>query len=570
MRTALFWIIVALLTVPTVSAQTCPTLVQDAYIQTAAWCQNLGPDDACVGQVAPGMLTASARADVENFSFAVPGDIVRSQDIEGLSLRVDDVWTTLLMKVNDATLLILGEVEWQNRAAETSDAAPGLPAVIQSPGGIIIRAEPRVDTDTVAQLSADGAIRALGRSLDQQWIQIQSAAGLTGWVFSQFVSVDEDAADLPIVDPAARPAAAAQGDSMPAFVFSSSAFADCVETPTSGILIQAADTGWRINGTDIDINGTAYLHTAESGTMTLVSLEGQMSIGSQTIAAGQQASLSLVDNTAAVSDTSPEDRGRLAFLPLRLLPRPFEIAQLPPAAAVSAIAIPTAVPLPTPSPEANTVAVDDARDSLDAECTISAGDIARNIRVDAGTEFQIASVLQIGSSVSAVSQKRGSDGLYWYATSRGWIRSDAGAASPACRSLPLYADNNRQAAAPAAPVLPIATSASVPRLKNDEIGDLCAAGGMLLSGSVQAGRTYYEFGGVWVGQPGTSLAFSAETPYFQADLGNLIALTREDGSLWLGSQASPVLNVSLDAVTRFRVRVAGLLGDHVTLRISCQ
>ena len=191
------------------------------------------------------------------------------------------------------------------------------------------------------------------------------------------------------------------------------------------------------------------------------------------------------------------------------------------------------------------------------ECAISAGGFARNIRQGPGTDYQIVDVLRAGQAMIGKTQKRGTYGLYWYNTDRGWIRFDAGEMTGACERLPLH-------------VAALASADVVPPLNNEILGDVCAAGGAYLSATVRgSGTRFHEFAGLWTGQAGTSVTFTAEIPYFHGSFGNVITFTDDDGSLWLGSSTNTDFTVYFAETQDFRVRVSGLLGDHVTLRVSC-
>ena len=191
------------------------------------------------------------------------------------------------------------------------------------------------------------------------------------------------------------------------------------------------------------------------------------------------------------------------------------------------------------------------------ECVISAGGFARNIRQGPGTDYQIVDVLRAGQAMIGKTQKRGTYGLYWYNTDRGWIRFDAGEMTGACERLPLH-------------VAALASADVVRPLNNEILGDVCAAGGAYLSATVRgSGTRFHEFAGLWTGQAGTSVTFAAEIPFYHESFGSVITFTNDDGSLWLGSSTNTDFTVYFAETQDFRVRVSGLLGDHVTLRVSC-
>ena len=645
----------------------CPTLVQQSYTATEFLCENLDPNTACLGNTGLNMVASTPREGVENFTFANPGDITNSTDINSLITRVfddpDNVWTSIVMTVSantttgataQATILVFGEVDIQNQGVDPSDnvaeentstdtesapppavateevsetitlPADGTPAAVEAPGGIIVRLEPRVDTETVGQLQDGDLVTALGRSVDQQWIQIQSADGtLTGWVFVQFIAVEGGADSLPIIDPneapsgntsSAPPPATNQqappppagttpiiGDtseftSMQAFDFTSKGVkSECPETSHGGIMIQSPDDAdgdliLLINGVEFSMNGTVFLRASINENMNVIGLEGETIITalgtSQTVLAGQQATVELQNglepaNVPSIPGDYDFDKGeRYLFLPIRLLPRTFEVVLPPePVDDASGDSDDREDSTPPEPIEGIVILADGTRVKFDADCQISAGDQVRNIRADAGSGFDVLSVLQLGETIQGVTQKRGTDQVYWYETARGWIRSDAGVTTPDCEVLPLSGviydtTSSGGEVASVAPVAPAAppqpTSPPPPPLTSDAFGEVCSGGGFKVEFDVEtSGQNFVEVGGVWTGRAGQSVTFTADVPYFRPELINILTFVNEDGSPWLGSINNPSFTINFESDRRFRVRVGALLGDFVSLRVNC-
>ena len=533
-----------------------------------------------------------------------------------------------------AVLLFLGEVAWQEvdsapapadspAEAESAESAAdaGAAAEIQSAVSISLRARPRVDTDTIAQLEGDAAVRALGRSLDQQWVQVQTEDGTIGWVFVQLISIAGGADILPIVDPDAAPltapiAPAAVETAAQELTFSSAvADSGCL---AAGLVVQSpADMEGRlrlkINGVDFEIAGTVYLNAYENERMNIFGLEGAASVSvagnRAALTAGQQTIVLLANGLSpaappeAASAYSAEQAGRFDGLPIEQLPRSFALpapreAEAP-AGALDSEATPTpetadlagtpeppppAAPAPTATPappainDAGAVRIGGTWVKFDAYCTMRSGGTARNMRNGPGLEFPVRDVLQVGQSVQGITQKRGSDGLHWYETARGWIRQDAGVPTADCTFLPVHGiiyDTTMDSGASVERVEVIEqsiirpTATRLPPLLSDAYGDICPAG-LVASGQIQgSGNKFYEFG-VWTGHPGTTATFVGETPFFHPAMGDdIIALVGENGSAWLGSGETRAITVRFDATRRFRVRVSGLLGDYVGLQVIC-
>lgn len=587
------------------AAPICPSAIPQTYSNLGLFCQELATGYACLGNAGPGMARLG---DVYNFS-----------QIERLSLQVEDdppgIWPAALLQLEAdtsggstavATLMLLGEAELINRnAAPMTDPAnqsadslaplAGLEATVQVAGSISVGDQPRVDTDLVTMLDNLETVTALQRSIDQQWILIETGEGERGWIVAQYLRLTDGIDALPIYDPDQPPmsegSAAADvqdetvdGGRLALDLHSRDRFPGCGDVPPGGILIQApSDIDgvllMSINGADLDLTGTAYF-AATDEIMTLYSLEGAVSIdepgASSMLFAGEQMTLPLsmgqiAENAAGVSRKySTEDALRFASLPIDRLPRAIDVHI--PASMIASTVVAEVVVDESTSETGGLVAddtstVDDASnaetqtDDSAAACVINAGGLARNLRQGPGTDFQIVGVLHVGQSVDGESQKRGAYGLYWYHTGRGWIRFDAGETTAGCARLPFY----------------IATvgefeddETGAPPLQHEVLGDVCAAGGAVRAATIRgSGSTYHEFSGLWTGQAGVSVTFNADIRYFHESFGNVIALVNEDGSLWLGSQTDTAFTINFAATRSFRVRVSGLLGDYVTLRVSC-
>jgi len=519
----------------------------------------------------------------------------------------------------------------------TADTSAGVPGAIQAAGDIVVRAEPRVDTDSVGQLASAAPVTVLARSVDQQWIQVQSTDGtITGWVFAQFVAVDGGIEELPIVDPStdntapppppatnntttetttdtstnttAPPPPPAGGNtttttttgetpeytSMQSFEVSTLEIdRRCEGAHPSGVMIQSPDDmdgkmRMQVNGIDLAISGTIFVQAEINVETTFMILEGEVDVTAQgetqTAEAGELTSVQMIDNLSPNSPPSlPSDysygKGRnLPNLPIRLLPRNFEPIVPPEPADTNVVDEADSGDGVTPLGD-DVVSVGGTIVDFDAECEVSAGGQVRNLRADAGPGFDVINTLQPGQSITAVSQKRGTDNLYWYETSDGWIRQDAGVTTPDCENLPLFGviydassvGGDVSSVAPAAPPPPPQpTAVPPPPLVSSAFANICDGGGGALSVEIeQGGLPYVEFDGTWTGQAGTSVTFSADIPYFRPELGNVLTFVNEDGSQWLGSLENTTFTINFDTTRTFRVRVAGLVGDFITLRVNC-
>ena len=598
-------------------APICPLSIEQSYDNLERLCDNQSIGSACLGNAGPGLSRIVPGAGISGLSLARPGETSDFTQIKRLSLQVEGgsgaIWPAARLELEAdtsggdsavATLLLLGEVELTNRrittlpetagqSADSSTANGGIEATVQVAGSISVRDQPRVDTDSVALVDDGEVVIARQRSLDQQWIFIETDDGMSGWIVAQFLRLPEGSDALPIFDPAQPAESAPSADDQEALAAqhglvvdfkSRDRFPGCAEVPPAGLLIQSPGDidgvlQMTINGALLELTGTAYL-TATDDSMTLYSLEGASSFAepgaSTNLFQGEQLTLPLnmgqiTDDAVGVSRMySAEDALRLTSLPIDQLPRDFEIyvrsvEMASVAEGEAGVEQPDAdaeAPDQEDGPPAVDTTIGDAQpDDDDAECIINAGGLARNLRQGPGTDFRVIDVLRIGQAVRGQSQMRGTFGFYWYHTDRGWIRFDAGETTAGCVRLPFYV---------AAAGEFDDDEADAPPLYHETLGDVCAAGGALRSATIQrSGSTYHEFSGLWTGQAGASVTFSATITYFHESFGNVISFVNENGSLWLGSLADTSFTINFAETRNFRVRVSGLLGDRVTLGVSC-
>ena len=278
----------------------CPGSVQQTYSNLGLFCDGLGTDFACIGNVGAGMARVVQSAAVSIVESAHPGDINDFSQMQLLSLHVQGdqqgTWPAALLQLEAdtgggatavATMLLLGEVELSNRSpmlmAESADmsaesAAPfaRIEATVQVADSISVRDQPRVDTDSVTLVDNQETVTALQRSLDQQWILIETGEGERGWIVAQYLRLPAGVDALPIYDPDQSPMLAttsteAVGDVMVGgnrltFNFNSrDAFPGCGEVPPGGILIQSPSDidgvlQMTVNGADLgnDRNGLSH------------------------------------------------------------------------------------------------------------------------------------------------------------------------------------------------------------------------------------------------------------------------------------------------------------------------
>ncbi len=593
------------------AAAMCPSSVQETYDKTSMYCGDLNRNQVCLGNVGVGMIDVTPRFEGASLGFALPGDITGIDNIERLSMTVAGdparTWSTLVLRMDSntsdasdasASMIVIGDVDLVNLSDAMSPLSEdrmrngggmmlGSPAQVQVSGALSISVQPRVDSDTVALVDGGSEVMALATSVDRQWIQLQTKDGIQGWVVARFLVVEGGVEALPVLvdmsdesgriseTDASSDIETARDSLMPAFEFLSlDAFPSCGDVPPSGILVQSPSESsvmLRINGADLTVNGTVYL-TANQDTLSIYSLERATILEiddiESSIFAGEQAIIPMImgqvaeDAPVTVKLFDAREEIRLRALPTVLLARVIDVPMPMPEDGASTVGQPATVEdRTTDEAEPTKPEMEPAEAGAEAgqdECVIRAGGISRNIRQGPGTDYEIVDVLRGGQAMIGKTQKRGTYGLYWYNTDRGWIRFDAGEMTGGCARLPLHAAEI------------VAAGGAPPPLHHEILGDVCAAGGADFSATVRgSGSRYHEFAGLWTGQAGASATFRAETTYFHESFANVITLSNDDGSLWLGSSTKNDITIQFAEAHKFRVRVSGLLGDRVTLQVRC-
>lgn len=141
------------------------------------------------------MLRTEPRIDTETV-----GPLYNGEHIQVLGRSADSNW----LKIKDQDSAMIG---WVYKVFISGiDDVETLPIIgyagqINAPGGMIIRVEARVDSETIGQLSNGDLVTVIGKSVDNQWVKIQSHADpeIVGWVFSQFINVSTPIDSLPFV-----------------------------------------------------------------------------------------------------------------------------------------------------------------------------------------------------------------------------------------------------------------------------------------------------------------------------------------------------------------------------------
>ncbi len=91
---------------------------------------------------------------------------------------------------------------------DPSVSVPNDARVMLRAGGLRVRAWPDLSADVVARLPALTGLSLLGRSSDNDWVEISAPAGATGWVPALWLDLKVSLVHLPVSTPAAPPATA--------------------------------------------------------------------------------------------------------------------------------------------------------------------------------------------------------------------------------------------------------------------------------------------------------------------------------------------------------------------------
>lgn len=369
---------------PSLPTTLCPNQVQGAFNATKLICEGLQDGEACLGN---GIVEASPREGVSDFAFGQPADKTALVNVQSLKLRTLDtenaLWAVtsaknLLSTTNDqsvaVTMIAFGDVT----ITDDSDIQQPVSGNVRNGTviadfGLIIRRAPDATGAAIWQLRSGEVVQVTGQLGDKTWyrVVVPNGFGTSGWVYAPYLDVSGDLTTLQFVDvnsvvPTAIPQATIEFRTMQAFTLSSAVTdVSCVDTPNSGVLLQSPDgvsssVRTRVNGAEIDFNGTIYLQAQANAVLSVIVLEGEAAFnvdGNRSeVVSGQVVNIGVDANLSANSAPIPDlaDTSRLSSLPFALLPRPIalagDIAQaLPTEAPIeAATTAPVDTGLPTP------------------------------------------------------------------------------------------------------------------------------------------------------------------------------------------------------------------------------
>ncbi|MCC6804102.1 MAG: SH3 domain-containing protein [Anaerolineae bacterium] len=338
------------------NTSTCSATIQQAMGVVRDSCAVTGRNQACYGYVS---LTATPRANVENFDFSHEGDIANVADIENMQLSAfnaaDNTWGVAMMKLQanlpdtlpgqNVTFVIFGDTQVQNGVVPIAETL-----AVTARSNINLRSGPAVTYRVVDSLAAGGAATAIGRSQDGQWLRIELPDnGTQGWVAASSVTADGDISQLTVFD---ATTASIAYQPMQAFYFRTGiGETGCEEAPQNGILIQTPSgvgkINLRANDVDIQLGSTVFLQS-QGGVLIVSVLEGQAEVtagGKAVIVmAGMQTRVLIDEDLHAVGRPIapyPYNLALMLLLPIQLLPEEITVTDPLTQTDLSPVTVPT-------------------------------------------------------------------------------------------------------------------------------------------------------------------------------------------------------------------------------------
>ncbi len=343
----------------------CPAIVQTAIDLTQQGCSDTGNNEVCYGHL---VLDAQPRANIDEFDFQLPGDVVDVIELESLRLSGLDTatgqWGVVLMQIDpnvvqqnipntdadvsqeatetegsdDVQVLLFGDVE-------LADATQFIQ--VRADETINIRRTPSTGSEVLDVLEQDEIITVNGRLEDSTWLRVrvvtEEESGI-GWIFTDLVTPNgnENSIEslLPISEEDANsdiPDELALYGPMQAFVLETgNDDSPCDEAPNSGILIQTpegvASVSIWLDEVIVELDDTAFIQAQADGSLTVNVLSGTANVEAlgeiRTAVAGQAIGVPLGEDLAPTdvpNDPVPIDAEDITSLPVELLDTPVEL-----------------------------------------------------------------------------------------------------------------------------------------------------------------------------------------------------------------------------------------------------
>lgn len=438
MRYLNHWLTLLLLSVamPTLAQAQCATDILLAINRAGTGCADTERNEACYGI---GTIDALLRAEMDELSFAQPGDRVPIDQLEQISTISDDQFSLLRLHLQsdiastqpgrNVTLLAFGNTTLLNEV-------PPLPSVrVTTTGTLNIRTAPSIEADIVQEAGLRTSLTANGISEDGEWLRVEIPNSVdVGWISESIVDSSESLDVLRVVTvetPYLRPfqvfrAQTGRDDAL------------CDGTPESGLLLQSPSEEERVsvtvNGAQIELAGTAFIQAIANEAMQIWLLDGQARVEAQgsevNLVAGANTQLRLenLQVTAIPDAATPYNFESVAALPLNGLGYRMRasqpISETALAAQVAALlAEPTATPEPVPFEDRR------CRYTTTQRVVLYAGP---------GTFYEVIREVARDDRVWPVLKLVDSAGTTWWQVREGhWMLADGAESSGECTEIPI-------------------------------------------------------------------------------------------------------------------------------------
>lgn len=319
----------------------CSVLVKQALNATDEACSDTNRNQACYGHI---HLEAEPQSPDLPFNFDQVGDKVDVAQIGTLRLSPlnvqDQEWGVALMKLQadisasmpdeNVTLLVFGDVELQNAVNEPVFVN------VSVVGGrnANVRRQPSNRAFVIGTIAPGQVVKARGRLENSNWLYVDLANGVSGWIRSTLVSGGEGIEQLRVLDPAL----VAYGPMQAFFLENGTNQSSCQEAPSDGILVQTpegvAHVRLWINEVKIRLGSTAFIQSQPDQKKIVVkTLEGEAHVEAlgveQVAVAGTSVTVPLSENLEPVAPPSaPQayDLTGVQNLPVESLERQITVA----------------------------------------------------------------------------------------------------------------------------------------------------------------------------------------------------------------------------------------------------
>lgn len=339
-------LLLILLTVaqPLVAQEDCPAVVKTALADAEAACGEVGRNQVCYGNT---LVSATDWNDASLEGFVQPGSTASLFDLKVLATAPHDPqtdnWGVALLSLQanipntlpgqNVRFLVFGDAQLES---DVNPEAVELPVTLvgTTAGSPNVRTAPSTGADLLATLGNRESIQVIGRTQGGNWYQIvyQSAAR---WVNAEFVELDGNPSDLPIVpraewtNPLLKYTAPMQAFQISTGVRGT----ECAEMPESGIVIQApthTTVNFMVNGVEMSVGSTAMLRLDDSTEgLDVATLGGTVGLKStDELITLEPGYISSVSEGTAPTEPERYEYDDVRALPVSLLPEPVTV--LPP------------------------------------------------------------------------------------------------------------------------------------------------------------------------------------------------------------------------------------------------